>query len=224
MKTKNKILLSVGVVCLVAVVAVVAIVAVFAASQQTFTSSITVKYTSTQVIGEASANWYLSDGEAKKMTKSGEAFDENNDKITFVAGGEANTDTLVPQTTDAKDGITITNEKLPYVIFEYILKNDGTKPFKAGLKSSGTPSNYEVYAYTTNTTAEGAKTKSWDKGTHSEDKKTIGGTEDTLFDSVEVPNGETHYFYVVLYIPNVGLDASVTFDFTWTLVGQEAAA
>lgn len=221
MTTRNKILLSVGAVCLVAVIAVVAVVAVFAARSQTVNSPITVTYKSKQVIGKASAKYYLGDTTTGKDMKTGGSSGET--EITFAAGtAAAEPNTLQPQ--ENIDFTTLAEDKL-YVVFEYIFENQGNNPFSATLKvQSLAVVNANVYVHES---PEAFEFASHVLGSDDSSDWHLEGDKATdYFTNVEIQPQETHHFYVVVYVSpeKSGSDASYSGTFQWTLNGSEAKA
>lgn len=217
MTTRNKILLSVGAVCLVAVIAVVAVVAVFAARTQTVNSTITVSYSARQVVGTVSANYYLGGNSQANAMKSGA-----KTELEFKAGETQRTDTLAPEGDIKLDDLP--EDKL-YVVFEYKFTNTGNQDYTAKLTYNGTATNVAVYVY--NPEESGTlNTTTWTSATGT--LKTISG-ETTLFDSSEITVAKTEgvenvYVIVNITSTNSGSDAEFKGTFNWTLEAVSAAA
>lgn len=217
MTTRNKILLSVGAVCLVAVIAVVAVVAVFAARTQNVTSNITVKYTAQQVVGKVSAKYYVGaeDTQGSDMYKDGGSETE----ISFTAGQPQETGILAPKGNKEVDLSDIEDETKIFVIFEYKFTNSGEQDYKVSLQFTKTNStNVKVYAYD----QDGQDTvASWSAEAHVEDLKEDGDNAFFSNTSVTKKVGQdtVHYFYIVVAIePDAtGSDAEFSGSFAWTL-------
>lgn len=124
MGTKAKIYLSIASIFMIAVIAAVSLAAVFAVGKQTFSSAVNVSYTAVQVHGSAKAN-VIFGGSVLPMQN-----DAGDEEIYFRTTADSETQSLRPTETT----ITLTDEaEQNFVVFEYIFKNDETKPYSATL-------------------------------------------------------------------------------------------
>ncbi len=201
MSTKSKIIFSVGILCIVVSIAVVAIVAVWAASSQTVTSAISVKYYSNQVVGTAKANVIVG-GKSTAMTTTGQSSGSDTIKFTGDEASDSN-QTLKPVMTGSYIELTTENN---YVVFEYIFTNSADHAYTASLTYSGDDSNFtKKYAIRTSALTTGYATSITTNFTN------------TLSTSVTKTN--TTYVYIMLTISSNLSDASFVGNFVWGLNG-----
>ena len=114
MKAKVKMGIIISVLCLIALISIIAIVAIFAANSQTFSSNISVTYTSEEISGTATAKYYVGseDATGTEMHEGGTA--EGKASIEFNAGEENKNTSLSPVDKNIK--LSSTNN---FIVFEY---------------------------------------------------------------------------------------------------------
>lgn len=226
MEGKKKLIIALSSVCGVLFAAVIAMGIVWAATSQTVTSTIRVNYVASDVIGSISGKTFFNSDTGTAMSGGSPTGTYSFDATT---GGSAS-GSLTPAAT------TLLNENgKTFVIYEYAITNSAAaSSMDASLAyadSTTSPdvadANIKVYAYV-NTTAsqEGDQVSS-----PFTNVSTIKGTADanlvanpaSLFSSVEIPHGETYYFYVVVALDNPANDAEFSGTFTWTLTKHVSA-
>ncbi len=127
MDTKNKIVISISVVCMILAVVVVAVVTIWASTNQTITSSIRVKYTAMEVRGTASAQWTVGNNDSWHDMDTNGSASGGNKTLTF---GE--TELPNASLSPTVDVIDITSGN-PFVVFKYSFTNIGNNDYYVDL-------------------------------------------------------------------------------------------
>ncbi len=218
MSTKNKIIISVTTVCIVAIIAVAVVVAVVAASAHTFSTSIRVTYSSTQVSGSAKACYYI--GEAQtKMFKNG---DGETEELTFDVEDPATSDTLKPVSSDA---IPLSDVNR-FIVFEYEFTNKIANPYQAtlsytdtGIKDKGFTVTYLDSASKLNKEQYGTINKTFAIGETSTKTTVVTANVGAATGDGDL-TPTTRYVYIKIEISNLDVSAEFSGDFEWNLVGQ----
>ena len=142
MDTRKKVALSVVGFVLVAFIAVVSIVAVYAAQTQAINSQISVNYKVTDVIGSASAKYYV--GNSTKLWFSNLTDMDTN-------GAEPGGETILDFNSKTSSSLSLTPQENmvlkadDHVFLMYKFKNTGPRVYNASLTFTGTIKNMAIY-------------------------------------------------------------------------------
>lgn len=218
MSAKQKMTIAITALCLIAIVAVVTVIAVFAASQQTFTSQISVSYTVEDVQCLVSAKYY--GGKENPVETGKEMKDPKGEKTQLQFGIGTNEETtLQPQ-----EGDVVLTSTDKFVIFEYKFQNDSSEhAFTAALQFEGTAKNVKVTTNETGSkltpasdfTAEQADAEQAE--TNFPTVKQVTENPNFTIGEVTVAASQTVYIYVRVEIAEIAADANFVGAFNWTL-------
>lgn len=200
MSKSKKVIITLSVVCAVVIIALVTVVAVWAATSQTVTNQLTVRYTATNVSATVKAEYKL--GTMQDADSIGDA-------SSYTSIGSANffaNNTTTSETLPAKE-IVLTDATSSYVYFRYTFTNTGSNTITVSIADPlPTASNMSVrYAVLQND--PDFMHPSYD-------------FSDDVIRNITIRGGDSYFVFIQLMIESVAHDASYTGTISWNLANK----
>ena len=193
----KKLIVALVSLCSVMAVTILSMGIVWAATNQSVTSTLQVTFSASNVVADVSANKYYTSDTAIPFTGG------TNGVVSFVARDASTTGALTTTATTLDLG---TNQD--FVIYEYIIVNNGANTITAALATAATPTNLTFYVSAPNTTRKTNVVTTFDASNY---------TAGSSIAATDIAGHTTAYAYLVMQLTDDTTDATFNGAYLWTL-------